>query len=74
MATDVGDVASAVHEQVGPARDECRIGDPEVARVERPHGRPVRRGGRLLGRSLSTVERKLQVIRALWRGAGGDVP
>jgi DNA-directed RNA polymerase specialized sigma24 family protein len=26
-----------------------------------------------LGRSLSTVERKLQVIRALWRDAGGDV-
>jgi DNA-directed RNA polymerase specialized sigma24 family protein len=29
---------------------------------------------RLLGRSLSTIERKLQVIRALWRDAGGDVP
>jgi DNA-directed RNA polymerase specialized sigma24 family protein len=26
-----------------------------------------------LGRSLSTVERKLQVIRALWRDAAGDV-
>jgi DNA-directed RNA polymerase specialized sigma24 family protein len=27
-----------------------------------------------LGRSLSTVERKLQVIRALWRDAAGDAP
>ncbi len=30
--------------------------------------------GRRLGRSLSTVERKLQVIRLFWRDAGGDVP
>jgi DNA-directed RNA polymerase specialized sigma24 family protein len=29
---------------------------------------------RRLGRSLSTVERKLQVIRALWRDAWGDLP
>jgi DNA-directed RNA polymerase specialized sigma24 family protein len=29
---------------------------------------------RRLGRSLSTVERKLQVIRALWRDAVGDLP
>lgn len=29
---------------------------------------------RRLGRSLSTVERKLQVIRVLWRDAGFDVP
>lgn len=30
--------------------------------------------GQRLGRSLSTVERKLQVIRVLWRDAGGEVP
>src|SRR5262249_3569140 len=29
--------------------------------------------GRRLGRSLSTVERKLEVIRTLWRDAEGDV-
>jgi DNA-directed RNA polymerase specialized sigma24 family protein len=27
-----------------------------------------------LGRSLATIERKLQVIRVLWRDAGGDLP
>jgi DNA-directed RNA polymerase specialized sigma24 family protein len=27
-----------------------------------------------LGRSVCTVERKLQVIRSLWRDAGVDVP
>jgi DNA-directed RNA polymerase specialized sigma24 family protein len=30
--------------------------------------------GQRLGRSLSTVERKLQLIRVLWRDAGGDGP
>jgi DNA-directed RNA polymerase specialized sigma24 family protein len=29
---------------------------------------------RRLGRSLSTIERKLQVIRILWHDAGGDRP
>jgi DNA-directed RNA polymerase specialized sigma24 family protein len=42
-----------------------------VARME---GRTNEEIARDLGRSLSTVERKLQVIRVLWRDAEGDSP
>ena len=42
-----------------------------VARME---GRTNEEIARDLGRSLSTIERKLQVIRVLWRDAEGDPP
>jgi DNA-directed RNA polymerase specialized sigma24 family protein len=54
---------------------ECLPGD-ELRRiaVARMEGCTNVEIARLLGRSLGTVERKLQVIRALWRDAGVDRP
>jgi DNA-directed RNA polymerase specialized sigma24 family protein len=54
---------------------ECLPAD-ELRRlaVARMEGCTNAEAARLLGRSLSTIERKLQVIRALWRDAGGEVP
>lgn len=51
---------------------ECLPSD-ELRRlaVAKMEGRTNDEIARALGRSLSTVERKLQVIRALWRDAGG---
>src|SRR5262245_22032564 len=51
-----------------PADELRRIA---VAKMEGHTNAEIARG---LGRSLSTVERKLQVIRALWRDAEGGVP
>jgi DNA-directed RNA polymerase specialized sigma24 family protein len=50
---------------------ECLPGD-ELRRIAlaKMEGRTNAEVARLLGRSLATVERKLCVIRALWRDAG----
>jgi DNA-directed RNA polymerase specialized sigma24 family protein len=54
---------------------ECLPSD-ELRRLAqaRLEGRSNAEAARLLGRSLSTVERKLQVIRVLWRDAAGGLP
>jgi DNA-directed RNA polymerase specialized sigma24 family protein len=54
---------------------ECLPGD-ELRRIAlaRMEGYTNAEVARLLGRSLSTIERKLQVIRVLWRDVEGGTP